>query len=290
MSHLTLIVFWTVVSLGLLGAKAQAGPAPKAVNRVAILIDGSGSYKDRQAQAVAKAVTLLEQMGEKRVRRWETGDEIAIIALDAMPDVLFRGSLQELKAVKPDAWVARFKARSDYIKHTDLVTAFELALRHLEGDPRYVSKYLIAFTDLIHDPIGGPAPKKGKPTPPPAAFPFAGLEGVAVSVLWCPYPQKQAWLAAVREQGLAESFQIYTTSESGTVTLKAPPKPKVKLTEGEREAQRAQVVAGFQTVLRSMALVLLAILILPPLAWLWGRWRGRRSPRRKAPPTINPPR
>ena len=126
--------------------------------------------------------------------------------------------------------------------------------------------------------------------PPPAEFPFAGLEGVAVTILWCPYPQKQAWLPVVREQGLAESFQIYTNSESGTITLKEPPKPKLKLTEGEREVQRARILTGLQTLLRCIGLALLAILILPPIAWLWGRWRGPRPPRRPGPPPATPAR
>jgi len=177
MPQISLIIWWMVISLGLLGCNVHAKATPKAQNKVAIVIDGSGSYKNRQTQAVAQAVALLEQMSQARVRRWEQGDEIILISLDAMPDVLFRGSLKDLKAIGPDAWVARFKARSDYMKHTDLVAAFGLALRHLEGDPRYVSKYLFAFTDLIHDPMGGPAPKKGKATPPPAEFPLPGWKG-----------------------------------------------------------------------------------------------------------------
>jgi len=289
MPYPILIILSVWLSLGLLGGHVHAQAAPKVQNKVAIIIDGSGSYKDRQTQAVAQAVALLEQMSQTRLRRWEQGGEIILISLDAMPDVLFRGSLKDLKAIRPDVWVARFKARSDYLRHTDLVAAFELALRHLEGDPRYVSKYLFAFTDLIHDPVGGPAPKKGKATPPPAEFPFAGLAEVAVTVMWCPYPQKQAWLPVLREQGLTESFRIYTPSESGTITLQEPPKPKLKLSEGEQEAQRAQILSGFQTALRSIGLVLLAILILPALAWLWGRWRGPRPPRRPGPP-VTPPR
>lgn len=289
MPHLIFSILSIWLSLGISGGHVHAQAAPKVQNKVAILIDGSGSYKDRQPRAVAQAVSLLEQMSRTRLRRWEQGGEIVLISLDAMPDVLFRGSLKDLKAIRPDAWVARFKARSDYLRHTDLVAAFELALRHLEGDPRYVSKYLFAFTDLIHDPVGGPAPKKGKATPPPAEFPFDGLADVAVTVMWCPYPQKQAWLPVLREQGLTESFRIYTHSESGTISLQEPPKPKLKMSAGEQEAQRAQILSGFLTVLRGIGLVLLAILILPPLAWFWGRWRGPRPPRRPGPP-VTPPR
>ncbi|OPX19391.1 MAG: hypothetical protein BZ151_09515 [Desulfobacca sp. 4484_104] len=291
MQKIAQVILWSMLCLGMLVCwEAHAQAALKPYNKVAILIDGSGSYKNRQAQAVAQAVALLEEMAQAKFRRWEQSDEIILIALDAIPDVIFQGSLKELKTVAPDAWVARFKARADYVQHTDLVAAFNLALRHIEGDPRYVSKHLIAFTDLIHDPSGGPAPKKGKAAPPPAEFPFAGLEGVAVTILWCPYPQKQAWLPVLRDNGLGETFQIYTVSESGVVKLTPPPKPKVEQDEGEQAAQRQRVRSWFSLIVWCMAALAASIIILPVVGLIWRRLRGHpRLPGAPRTPTLNHP-
>lgn len=281
MNKIAKMMLWTggVVCGFLVAWGGVAAAAPKPCNKVAVIIDGSGSYKNRQPQAVARAVALLEEMARTKVRRWEKDDEITLISLDAMPDVIFKGSLQDLKATTADVWVNRFKARSDYVKHTDLVAAFSLASRRLEGDPRYVGKYILAFTDLIHDPIQGPAPKKGKPAPPPEDFPFADLEDTSITVLWCPFAQKQAWLPVLQQYGLGESFQIYTTSESAEVKTTPPPKAKVKRPEGELAAKRQQVRSWFSVLGWCMGTVAASIFILPIAGLLWRRFKGPRPPR-----------
>lgn len=270
--------------LGFLGSPGHGLAAPKPVNKVVIIIDGSGSYKNRQTQAITRAVALLEEMSQAKVRRWEQSDEITVISLDAMPDVIFQGSLTDLKKETPAAWVERFKARSDYLRHTDITGAFNLALRRLEGDSRYVTKYIIAFTDLIHDPIRGPAPKKGKPVPPPEDFPFAELEDVAVAVLWCPYKQRESWEPFLQEHGLEDSFHIYTNSESGAIKLSPPPKARVKREAGELESQRQWLLAKVTWLAQAMVYMVAAIFGLPLLAllcrqiWRWRRPRGGNLP------------
>src|SRR5271157_4434272 len=124
---------------------SDSNPQPQ--NKVVVMIDGSGSYKSRQEEAVQKAVSLLDSIAATKLHRWESAtDRITLISLDAMPEVLWEGTLKDLKGVDRTVWKSRFLSRSDYENCTDVVAAFQLAAKKLEGDSRYVSKYLLAFT------------------------------------------------------------------------------------------------------------------------------------------------
>jgi hypothetical protein len=97
--------------------------------------------------------SLLEALAETKVHRWEpAADRITLISLDAIPEALWQGTLRDLKKMDRKARTARFQARADSTKCTDVSAAFRLAVQDLDGDARYVGKYLFAFTDLIHEP------------------------------------------------------------------------------------------------------------------------------------------
>src|SRR5687767_8625254 len=121
------------LSLPLVGC-ASGDKRPDSLNEVVILLDSSGSYKKRQAEAIARASSLLDSIAETKVRRWDQAtDKITIIAVDAVPEVIWTGSVRELKAMKQSDWAERFKARSDYEQCTDVEAAFKLATTHLQG-------------------------------------------------------------------------------------------------------------------------------------------------------------
>lgn len=225
-------------------------------NQVVILIDASGSYHSRQAEALKSATDRLQELAELELKRWEEDlDQITVISLDAVPEVIWHGNLKDLKdSLEPTqaggtdpkaAWADRFKTRTDYASCTDVGAAFRLAASHLNGDARYVDKYLIAFTDGIDEPplasIKNCRPAK-HPSLPPDDFPWETLRGVSVSVFWVPPEQKLAWQRTVASHNLSESFSLYTTSESAQVKIKT-------ITRAEREPDATESAANRQQVL-----------------------------------------
>ncbi len=94
-----------------------------------------------------------------------------------------------------------------------------------------MGKYVIAFTDLIHQPPTDSLRRAKPPTNhPPEDFPWQSFKDVSVSVFWVPPDQKLIWSRAANSQGLGSNFSIYTTSESSSVKISPPPRPVVNPT------------------------------------------------------------
>jgi hypothetical protein len=265
-------------------ARAQTPEDPH--NRVVIIVDGSGSYKARQAEAVERAVTLLEGMAQTKLHRWEPAtDSVSLISLDAIPEVLWQGTLQDLKKLDRAAWTGRFRARTDYAKCTDVSAAFRLAAQQLEGDSRSVSKYLFVFSDLIHEPPTtsiAACQRPKRPSLPPNDFPWGALQDVSVAVFWLPPDQKLAWRRVVEEHGLTTNFALYSASESMEVTIATPPRPTLAVTEAERQAERDRYLGYGTTLVKGigaiLGLVALSVLVGVPAVRLWQRRRQPPQP------------
>lgn len=280
--------FWLLAALLCLSAGTQeAWPSGQPTNKVVLIIDGSDSFKSRQAKAIAKATELLDSIRNEKRRRWEgSSDTITIISLDACPDVVWSGSLQDLKTVDPKGWIDLFHARQGFSACTDLDTAISLALRHLVGDPQTVSKYMFIFSDLIHDPPTDSVRHCQKPRHrPPETFPWEELRDVSVTVFWCPPNQKHLWTREVKKHRLQENFAIHS-SESAEVSVPAPPPPRLKVSESEKESAR-EVVGSFLKWLAIGGLsfvgfILLVVLVRVAVA----RFRTRHS-RQSPPPQGN---
>jgi hypothetical protein len=145
-----------------------------------------------------------------------------------------------------NAWTERFKARTDFTGCTDVSAAFRVAAEHLEGDPRYIGKYLFVFSDLVDEPpaalsVRNCRPPK-RPSPPPQDFPWEALRDVSVSALWVPADQILAWQRAVTVAGLGATFKLYSASESEAVEVAPPPRRELHRTEEEAERDRARYV------------------------------------------------
>lgn len=264
---------------------AHAAEAPVPQNRIAIMVDLSGSYRKRLEEAMSKVSTLLEGLAERRVKRWETPaqDVVAVFSLDAMPEKVWEGSLEEIKGILPSDWQERLKSRSDYAQCTDVGRAFQEAARFLEGDPEFVDRYLFVFSDLVHEP-----PKKSirkcerarSPSPPPEDFPWEAFAGVSVMAMWVPADQKFAWHRAVETRGLQDTFRLFTESESETVAIEAPPRPVVEVSAEEEEAAREEARQAVATATTRIGKGLLwvggAVAFLLLLGILLPRLRGRR--------------
>lgn len=267
-----------LVAMGLMGCSEREAK-PDIANHLVVMVDASGSYKARQAEAMERAVTLLDGMAKTKLKRWESqSDKIFIISLDASPDTIWQGTLKELKAKSPSFWKERFISRTDYAACTDVSSAFRLAARHLEGDSRYVSKYLFVFSDLLHEPPTSNMRACQSPVKvSPEDFPWANLGDVSVSVFWIPPDQKLLWRKAVQERGLEANFALFTTSESATVTIPPPSRPQEKITEADRKAQRGQIAGGAKSAFTWVFIVIATIILVIIAGFLYQRYRSRQN-------------
>lgn len=211
--------FRTAAALALLPSLAtppvQAAVARDPVNRVAIILDASGSYRGRQAEALHHALTLLEdKRTHTQLDRWATGgDELAVISLDALPEILWRGNAQDLKREGLEALAARFRARTDYAGCTDVGAAFQVAARFLEGDPAQVHPMVIAYSDLIDEKPASGLGKCRKPERVATDTPWEAFRNTPVNVLWLPPDQKLAWRRAAETHGWTGA-RLFTVAES----------------------------------------------------------------------------
>lgn len=210
---------------------------PKPANRIAILIDGSKTFDRRRGEAVQRAQELIGKIAEKPGRRHQgANDSVAVIAIDAMPSVLWRGTLAELRAADPEGWLRRFAARSDYTFCTDVDGAFRLAAEELGPSSPQIHKYVFVFSDLQHEPPTNSLRRCEKPRVGAAdSFPWSGIEDASVSVLWTPPGQKLAWQREIDSRGLSKTFHVYVDSESAEIVPAPPPVAKRVITEQERQ-------------------------------------------------------
>lgn len=260
-----------------MSASAQAAETP--FNRVAVMVDASGSYKARQAEAVAKASVLLEGLAERKHKRWEKADEILIISLDAAPEVIWRGSPAELVATDRNEWIGRFRGRSDYAACTDVAAGLNLAARELNAAPAATARYLFAFSDLLDErPIQGVstcAPPRATPGDDVA---WDMLDQIKIAAFWLPANQKMAWDAAMKAHGLT-SYRLLSTSESGVNRIDIPEPAKHEVTDEERAHSRSILAGAAKSVgLLLASLVGVIVLGAAGLAFVARRRRSLRSP------------
>jgi hypothetical protein len=245
------------------GSPLEAADDSELSNKVVVIVDGSGSYSGRQSEALERAGKLLDEIAAQRLKRWDREtDQIAIISLDAMPNVLWEGSARDLKAMDRRAWTARFAKRSDFASCTDVTAAFRLAVRHLAGDSRYFSKYLFVFSDLVDEPPTTSlrsCRRPGNPSLPGKDFPWEELKGVSVTALWVPAEQTLAWRRAVAAQGLENTFAIHTDSESAEVKIAPPPRPVHVVSDAERAVSRQRVAERIRGAGRWLGVILAAL-------------------------------
>ncbi len=201
--------------------EVQADKARNPINKVAIILDASASYRARQEEALRHALDLLEQKrADTKLSRWDHDvDQIAIISLDAMPDLLWEGTAQDLKREGIQNLAARFKARTDYASCTDVGAAFRVAAKFLEGDPALVRPAIIAYSDLIDEKPAGSLSKCRKLQMVATDFPWDALRNTSVNVLWLPPDQKLVWQRAAHEHGWTEAH-LFTVSESAQADIK----------------------------------------------------------------------
>ena len=239
------ILFTISVFTMLLQSASVTTAQMTAENSVAVIIDASGSFKGRFEEALKRATELLEGMGQTELHRWESGtDQISLISLDALPEVLWKGSLVELKALDATYWEERFSSRADFSGCTDVTRAFQLAVDGFK-DEKHLNKYVFAFSDCIDEPPIDSLRSCAAPTypsPPPSEFPWSELSGCSVSVFWIPAEQKFSWHKAIVERNLENSFSLFSPSEMTVIAISPPPRSKIVYSEEEKQAVREMTV------------------------------------------------
>jgi hypothetical protein len=274
----------TLLALCLVSAFAAATLAgSEPCNRVVVILDASASYEGRRQAAIGAITALLDSMARRPKHRWEhSRDTISVVSLDALPEVIWQGTLDDLRSATRADWQRRFDARRDFSRCTDVGAGFRLAARLLAGDPRIVHKYLFAFTDLVNEPPAGSGltcvPAR-RPSPAPADFPWSALRDASTSVFWVPVDQKMAWSRSVAEQGLEADFHLYSISESDAAVVQPPPVAQAVVTDDDRVETRRQVAAAGLGLLRGLGWVLLACGALVVLLLVAAQVASRQRPR-----------
>lgn len=280
----TSVLLTIIASTGCSDAKRTV-PA----NHVAVLIDGSGTFKRRRADAIERARELVGGIANTRRRRSQgSQDAVVIIAVDAVPAVLWRGSLDALRETDHTKWISRFDARSDYASCTDIDAAMNLALRELGESSLQIHKYMFVFSDLLHEPPAMDdmtrceAPRRG----PGLEFPWDQLEDVSVSVLWAPKAQKLVWQREIDKHDLSPTFNLYTESESAEVEIQPPPPAKRVMTERDKAKARLELSGFVWWVVKALGVVAFLFLLVPSIAIgrrLLRRRGTTRRPARRSP-------
>lgn len=277
-----LLAAWTALCLYSIcplvhGAPVQSGP----FNRIVVLVDASGSFKQRRLEAVERTQQLVQQLTARKAKRWEAVDQIVIISLDAIPEILWEGDVRALAQIKRGDWALRFNARSDYARCTDVDAALNLALTALERAPQPAGKYLIGFSDLIHEPPLQ-SPSKCKPPTLPSVpgkdFAWDRLADVSVAMFWLPPSQKLAWDRSMKENGLT-TFKLYTSSESSAVEIDVPKTPVRELSEKEQERVLGTLSGAVEVGIKSLVVLVIlgAVGIGSYVAMAWIRNRRNRG-------------
>lgn len=267
-------------------AACAAPPPETASRRIVAVIDASGSFKTRQGEAVERLQQLLDQLGAEKLHRWDDdADRISIVALDAMPQVVWSGGQRDLATLAPADWRAWFAARTDYASCTDVGAAFRQALPLLRPENAHTDRYLFVFSDLVDEPPLADDVRRCRrpslPSGPPPDVPWEELAGVQVVGFWLPPNQVRVWGRSLLEHGI-EGAQLLSTSQSGAVPVFAPPRATVDYSDAELDRQRAHMVARAGGVARTAGIVLTALLGLGLLAMAGAAVAARRLGRRRA--------
>ena len=145
--HANLGIALVAAALAMNPSDVRASSAERLnMNGTVIVMDGSETFGKQLERAIAKAMFLLDGMATRKLNRWEPAtDRIIIISLDALPEVVWEGTLSELKSQGTEAWKSRFEARTDFAQCTNLVGAVHTAIQRL-NDPRITGKYLFMFS------------------------------------------------------------------------------------------------------------------------------------------------
>lgn len=243
------------VMAGVLSADPVMAVKPKPFNRVAVIIDSSGTFRNHQYEALQKMQGLMEKIAEKKDRRYQEPDEIYLISLDSRPEVIWYGKKHQLEQLTEERLSAILGARRTYNNCTDITKAFNLASQKLNREPSPAAKWLFVFSDLIDEPpvSGNGCKAPSRPSFPPDSIRWDTLidGNTSIGVFWAPDVQIQAWETSLSDLGA--NIRFYNAAEAQNADLPTPPKARFKMTEEER-TEKIEKIKGFGAGLGGLGL------------------------------------
>lgn len=215
---------------------------PKPFNRVVVIIDSSGSFKNHQYEAIERVQELIEKMANRKERRYEAPDEVYIISLDAKPEVIWAGKREHLGQLTKPRLSKLFNERSRYSDCTDVASAFNLAAHKLNREPAPTAKWLFVFSDLMDEPetSSGNCRVPERPSLPSDKIKWDNLADTSIGVFWASDSQIMAWEEALADKGL--SIKFYDRAEALNAELPPPPKARKRMGVEEREEAKKQLI------------------------------------------------
>ncbi len=265
-------------------AGASSAGRQKPFNRIVIVIDASGTFKDHCQSAIDKTEQILEKIAQRTEHRYEEQDRIYLISLDARPEVIWAGRRDQVSQLAGKKLSALFDRRKQYSGCTDVAAAFNLAAFKLNRAPEPAAKWLFVFSDLIDEPPAAPgqcrAPRR--PSPPPENIRWDRLSDTAIGVFWAPDTQIMAWEDALAETDLAIRF--YDEAEARNVSVPSLPRARHKMSARERAEKKrklaaaAKAAAGWGKKIITGATVLVACIIALLLIISAVRWLTKKFP------------
>ncbi len=188
-------------------------------NRIAAVVDVSGSMASQLEIALAQLEAYLAAVAQQRRDYWATSDSVFVVALDAIPSVLFAGTATDLRK-RSDALVREVAARSDLRACTDVEGALVQATTLLRRAPG--PAYLIVFSDLRHEPpLDAVTACAGATLAPPAGVPWEALQATSSTFVWAAPDAVLRWTREAQAKGVTAQF--YTMAASAGAPLTPPP-------------------------------------------------------------------
>lgn len=275
-----------VMTTSLLVAHTVLAAKPKPFNRVAVVIDSSGTFTSHQFEAIDKVKKLLDMMAEQREKRYQSPDEIYLISLDSKPDVIWYGQRRQLEQLTPEKLARLFGERRKYRYCTDVAAAFNLASYKLNRDPLPAAKYLLVFSDLIDEPpvSGSTCKLPSKPSLPSDDISWESMADSSIMVFWAPDDQIRAWETSLAAKGVTMKF--YNAAEAQNVELQAPPKARFKMTETERQ-EKLEKIGGAADTAKGLVFSVIKYAALGFVGLIGLSYISRRMSRRRMPGKTN---
>lgn len=240
-------------------------------------------------EALKVVQDLFAQGAAQRRRRTDGDDRYLLVAADAASQVIWQGSRADLEMLTPEALRELLAVRRQFAGCTDLEAAMNAAARVLELDQKAAERYVLVFSDLLHEPaVGGYcdcAPPSGEP---PAGVRWEAFRDASLSFFYVSkdyrYRPDLRWPEAVAAHGLSAEFLDAAQALSGDLVL-APPEvahrePTPQETEEARRkfgnAKAATVRLG-RAAARVVLIALFGLTVAVAFAAVRGRLRRRNA-------------
>lgn len=211
-------------------------------NLVVIVLDTSVSFqvpsrepgvegKVLSAEALGVVQQFFKEGANQKRRRTEAEDQYTLVAADAASQVIWSGTRKQLVELTPDVLATKLAVRKQFAQCTDLETALNAAAEVLRKHPEAAEKYVLTFSDLLHEPPVSSWRQCARPSgEPPAGIDWETLGQARLGFYFISkdfrYRPDAKWPAELKRRGLTADFLDAAQTLTGRMDL-SPPAPAV---------------------------------------------------------------